>query len=175
VHFVYSIIDMSIRGKIKKTIDPHAKLVTIHRTSSYTSNSPLSCFKIIAKVLRGYNLRENKEVEQECYSYWCYIVIDGERFEAKIIHKGRGKFKILADVGVANWREKIEMIGIDIKSLNREIETGRLILRTTFIDQYFINELDKIGLQLIKITAGRIFTHGLIVLLEPKSTRMLTE
>jgi hypothetical protein len=61
------------------------------------------------------------------------------------------------------------MIGIDIKSLNREIETGRLILRTTFIDQHFINELDKIGLQLIKITAGSIFTSGLIVLLEPKS------
>ena len=125
---------MSIRARIKKTIDPHAKLVTIHRTSSYTSNSPLSCFKIIAKVLRGYNLRRNKELVQECYSCWCFIVIDGERFEAKIIHKGRGKFKILA-----------EMIGIDIKSLNRENQTGRLILITTFMDQHFINELDKIG------------------------------
>jgi hypothetical protein len=160
---------MSIRGKIKKTIDPHAKVVTIHRTNSYTSNRPLSCFKIIANVLRGHNLRANKEVEQECYSCWCYIVIDGVRFEAKIIHKGRGKFKILADVELGNWRKKIEMIGIDIKSLNREIETGRLILRITFIDQHFINELDKIGLQLIKITAGSIFTSGLIVLLEPKS------
>jgi hypothetical protein len=37
------------------------------------------------------------------------------------------------------------------------------------MNQHFINELDKIGLQLIKIIAGRIFTHGLIVLLEPKS------
>jgi hypothetical protein len=36
------------------------------------------------------------------------------------------------------------------------------------MNQHFINELDKIGLQLIKITAGRIFTHGLVVLLEPK-------
>ena len=43
------------------------------------------------------------------------------------------------------------------------------------MNQHFINELDKIGLQLIKITAGSIFTRGLIVLLEPKSTRMLTE
>jgi hypothetical protein len=44
------------------------------------------------------------------------------------------------------------------------------------MNQHFINELDKIGLQLIKITAGRIFTHGLEVLLEPKSqsTRMLS-
>ena len=78
---------------------------------------------------------------------------------------------------LANWRKKIEIIGIDIKSLDRESETGRLKLRTTLMNQHFINELDKIGLQLIKITAGNIFTRGLVVLLEPKSqsTKMLTE
>jgi hypothetical protein len=80
------------------------------------------------------------------------------------------------DVGeLATWLKKIEMIGIDTKSLDRENETGRLMLRTTFMNQHFINELDKIRLQLIKITAGSIFTRGLIVLFEPKSTRMLTE
>jgi hypothetical protein len=80
------------------------------------------------------------------------------------------------DVELATWRKKIEIIGIDIKSLDRENETGRLKLRATLMNQHFINELDKIDLQLIKITAGRFFTHGLEVLLEPKSqsTRMLT-
>jgi hypothetical protein len=76
---------------------------------------------------------------------------------------------------LVTWRKKIEMIGVDIKSLDIENETRRLLLRTTLMNQHFINELDKIGLQLIKITAGSIFTRGLIVLLEPKSTRMLTE
>jgi hypothetical protein len=76
---------------------------------------------------------------------------------------------------LVSWYRKVEMIGIDIKSLNRENETGRLMLRTTFLNQHFINELDKIGLQLIKITAGSIFTRGFIVLLEPKSTKMLTQ
>ena len=76
---------------------------------------------------------------------------------------------------LATWRKKIEMIGIDIKSLDRENETGRLLLRTTFMNQHFINELDKIGLQLIKISAGSIFTRGFIVLLESKSTKMLAE
>ena len=58
------------------------------------------------------------------------------------------------DVGVlATWRKKIEMIGIDIKGLDRETQTRRLILRTTLMNQHFINELDKIGLQLIKISA----------------------
>ena len=81
------------------------------------------------------------------------------------------------DVELDTWRKKIEIIGIDIKNLDRENETGRLKLRATLMNQHFINELDKIGLQLIKITAGRIFTHGLVVLLEPKSqpsTKMLT-
>jgi hypothetical protein len=79
------------------------------------------------------------------------------------------------DVELTNWRRKIEVIGIDIKRLDKEKETGRLKLRAALMNQHFINELDKIGLQLIKITAGRIFTHGLVVLLEPKvqSTRML--
>jgi hypothetical protein len=70
---------------------------------------------------------------------------------------------------LANWHKKIEIIGIDIKDLDKENETGRLKLRTTFMNQHFINELDKIGLQLIKITAGRIFTHRFVVLLEPKA------
>jgi hypothetical protein len=78
-------------------------------------------------------------------------------------------------VELVTWRRKIEMIGFDIKSLDIENETGRLLLRATFMNQHFLNELDKIGLQLIKITAGNIFTRGLIVLLELKSTKMLTE
>ena len=80
------------------------------------------------------------------------------------------------DVELAAWRKKIEIIGIDIKNLDIESETGRLKLRTSLMNQHFINELDKLGLQLIKITAGRFFIHGLEVLLEPKSqsNKMLT-
>lgn len=46
------------------------------------------------------------------------------------------------------------------------------------MNQHYINELDKIGLQLVEIIAGSIFTSGFIVLLEPKSqpsTKMLTQ
>jgi hypothetical protein len=64
--------------------------------------------------------------------------------------------------------KKMEMIGIDIKSLDQDIDPGRLKLKTKFMDQHFINELDKIGLQLINIT--RTFEGKLIVLLEAKST-----
>ena len=80
------------------------------------------------------------------------------------------------DVELYTWHKKIEIIGIDIKSLDRENETRRLKLRTTLMNQHFINELDKIGLQMIKITTGRIFTRRFVVLLEPRpeSTKMLT-
>jgi hypothetical protein len=67
---------------------------------------------------------------------------------------------------IARWYKQIEMIGIDIKGLDQEIETGRLKLKTRVMNAHFINELDKIGLQLINIKAtlgGR-----LVVLLEAK-------
>ena len=44
------------------------------------------------------------------------------------------------DVELLTWYKKIEMIGINIKSLDRENETRRLKLRTTLMNQHFINE-----------------------------------
>jgi hypothetical protein len=65
------------------------------------------------------------------------------------------------------WRKKIEMIGIDIKGLESDDETeGRLKLKTNLINQHLINELDKIGLQLINIKAT--FNSKLVVILEKK-------
>ena len=68
---------------------------------------------------------------------------------------------------LAIWRKKIEMIGIDIKSLVQETETGRFKLKTKLMNQHFINELDKLGLQLINIKGG--FNGRLVVLLEVKN------
>jgi hypothetical protein len=64
-------------------------------------------------------------------------------------------------------RKQIELIGIEIKDLNEQAETGRFELKTKFINQHFINELDKIGLQLISIRGTWI--GRLIVLLEHKN------
>ena len=68
----------------------------------------------------------------------------------------------------SKWRKEIEMIGIEIKSLNEKTaEKGRLELKTKFINQHFIDELNKIGLQLINIRGT--FLSRLIVLLEEKN------
>jgi len=64
------------------------------------------------------------------------------------------------------WYKKIELIGIEIKSLDQDMDTGRFKLKTRFMNQHFINELDKIGLQLINIIGT--YEGKLIVILEGK-------
>ena len=64
------------------------------------------------------------------------------------------------------WRKKIELIGIDIKSLEQDADPSRLKLKTKFINRHFVNELDKMGLQLIHVTGT--FMGKLDVLLEAK-------
>ena len=59
------------------------------------------------------------------------------------------------------------MIGIEIKDLNEQAETGLLELKTKFINQHFINELHKNGLQLYSIRWTWI--GRLIVLLEQRN------
>ena len=67
---------------------------------------------------------------------------------------------------LVRWRKKIEMIGINIKGLDEETEKGRFKLKTNLMNEHFINELDKIGLQLINIRGT--FIGRLVVLLEAK-------
>ena len=57
--------------------------------------------------------------------------------------KNQNKKKKPARCRISIWRKKIEIIGIDIKSLDKENETGRLKLRTTLMNQHFTNELDE--------------------------------
>jgi hypothetical protein len=64
------------------------------------------------------------------------------------------------------WRKKIEMIGIDIKHLDQDMDTNRFRLKTRIMNRHFINELNKIGLQLINMTGT--FDGKLMVLLETK-------
>ena len=43
------------------------------------------------------NNNEDSSTIMEKYSCWSILFIDGLEIEAKIIHKGKGKFKIVAD------------------------------------------------------------------------------
>ncbi|MFL6391909.1 MAG: hypothetical protein ACJ71E_07665, partial [Nitrososphaeraceae archaeon] len=68
--------------------------LTIHRTNTYSSTTA------IADKLK-------KKEEEEHYSCWCFLRIDGTGFDAKIVHKGRGKFKILNDEYAGKYSNKI--------------------------------------------------------------------
>jgi hypothetical protein len=59
------------------------------------------------------------------------------------------------------------MIGIDIKSLDQNMDNNRFKLKTMLINRHFLNELAKIGLGL-NIT--RTFDGKLMVLLEAKAS-----
>lgn len=48
------------------------------------------------------NNNEDSSTIMEKYSCWSVLFIDGLVIEAKIIHKGRGKFKIIED----NYKSK---------------------------------------------------------------------
>jgi hypothetical protein len=73
---------------------------------------------------------------------------------------------------LTRWRKKIEMIGIDIKGLDQDIKTGRFKLKTNLMNAHFINELDKIGLQLINIRG--ILLGRLVLLLEAKNLNTMS-
>lgn len=45
--------------------------------------------------------------QEERYSSWCFLRTEGTEFEAKIVHKGRGKFKILNDQYGGKYDNKI--------------------------------------------------------------------
>jgi hypothetical protein len=46
--------------------------------------------------------------EEKKYSCWCFLFVDeGVKIEAKIVHKGRGKFKILEDKCIGKYINKI--------------------------------------------------------------------
>jgi hypothetical protein len=49
----------------------------------------------------------NITVKEERHSCWCVLFIDGVKIETKIIHKGRGKFKILEDKYGGKYINKI--------------------------------------------------------------------
>jgi hypothetical protein len=73
-----------------------------------------------------------------------------------------------SNAGISKLRRQIELIGIEIKDLNYQAETGRFELKTKLINQHFINELDKIGLQLINVRGT--WLGILVVLLEQRNS-----
>jgi hypothetical protein len=63
----------------------------MHRTKAYSSTMGIA----------------DKLKKEERYSCWCFLRIDGTVFDAKIVHKGRGKFKILDDEYGGKYNNKI--------------------------------------------------------------------
>jgi hypothetical protein len=69
--------------------------LTFHRINAYIHEASSETINRISITIGADKLK--KEEEEERYSCWCFLLIDGTKFDAKIVHTGRGKFKILND------------------------------------------------------------------------------
>ena len=49
-------------------------------------------------IRQGFSILRIATTNKKEHSCWCFLYIDEVTLEAKIVHKGRGKFKILSDV-----------------------------------------------------------------------------
>jgi hypothetical protein len=79
-------------GPIKKVI---TNGICLHRSGSHSEISikKVGIITITDKLHEG----KQEEEEEERHSCWCVLFVDGSRFEAKIVHERRGKFKIQYD------------------------------------------------------------------------------
>jgi hypothetical protein len=80
--------------------------LTSRRTNAYTNEDPSKIINNVAMTIPD-KLKEEEKEKEERYSCWCFLRIDGTGFDAKIVHKGRGKFKILNDEYGGKYSNKI--------------------------------------------------------------------
>jgi hypothetical protein len=72
--------------------------LTFHRINAYIHQASSEIINNISITIAADKLKkEEGEGEEERCSCWCFLLIDGTKFDAQIVHKGRGKFKILDD------------------------------------------------------------------------------
>ncbi|MFL6369887.1 MAG: hypothetical protein ACJ72F_03540 [Nitrososphaeraceae archaeon] len=82
--------------------------LTIHRFDAYIHKASSETINNFSMTIAADKLKkEEEEEDEERYSCWCFLLIDGTKFEAKIVHKGRGKFKILNDEYGGKYNNKI--------------------------------------------------------------------
>jgi hypothetical protein len=101
LYALYNIILRKIKPEL--TADPLSHEITGHRTDAYTNEGSSKTINSVAMTI-SHKLKEEEEEEHSC---WCFLCIDHVTLEAKIIHKGRGKFKILNDEYGGKYNNKI--------------------------------------------------------------------
>jgi hypothetical protein len=79
--------------------------LTFHRINAYIHQASSEIINNISITIAADKLK--KEEEEELHSCWCFLLIDGTKFDAQIVHKGRGKFKILDDEYGGKYSNKI--------------------------------------------------------------------
>ncbi len=80
------------------------------------------------------NNNEDCSTIMEKYSCWSVLFVDGLVIEAKIIHKGRGKFKIVEDNYKSEYVNKIVDASDVIRCKLKSDEVRSFIMRNKLAD-----------------------------------------
>ena len=96
----------------RKSIIPKVEIVDrlkrkfiSYGTNSYVNEGSFKVTNDFGMIPSSSTTISNKEKK---YSCWCFLFVDeGVKIEAKIVHKGRGKFKILEDKCIGKYINKI--------------------------------------------------------------------
>jgi hypothetical protein len=93
--------------------------LAIYKINAYIHEAYYEITNNISITITDDKRLKKEQEEEERYSCWCFLLIDGTKFEAKIAHKGRGKFKILNDEYGGKYNNKIvdasDVIGCKIE------------------------------------------------------------
>ena len=95
----------------RKSIIPKVEIVyrlkrkfISYDTNSYVNEGSFKVSNDFGLIPSSSTTISNKE---KMYSCWCFLFVDEAELEAKIVHKGRGKFKILEDKYGGKYINKI--------------------------------------------------------------------
>ena len=106
LHTIYIVILRKLKpGLIDEAL---WREVTAHRINAYANEggSPKTINNYVGMTIT-HKPKEEEQEQEERYSCWCFLTVGKTGFEAKIIHKGRGKFKILNDEYGGKYTNKI--------------------------------------------------------------------
>ena len=96
----------------RKSIIPKVEIVDrlkrkfiSYGTNSYVNEGSFKVTNDFGIMIPSSSTKISKE--EKMYSCWCFLFVDGVKIEAKIVHKGRGKFKIVEDKCIGKYINKI--------------------------------------------------------------------
>ena len=114
-----------------------------------------------SKINDNTNVNNSDTTIIEKYSCWCILFVDGIKIDAKIVHKGRGRFKIVEDRYKGKYVNKIvdasDIIRCKVTSSNDD-DAAQIISSSKYKLAQFSNQKQYINLETYKKSGEAVQT-----------------